>query len=74
MNECQGLQSCEAIDMPEGEDDALLCFVCLKGDVSYVTLPFVMGTTQSHVLAINCAARLLCRYFLMGPWFCLDCQ
>ena len=31
-----------------------------------MTLSFVVGTTQSHVVAINCAASPLCRQFLVG--------
>ena len=62
MNECQGAQSDEAIDMPEeddlandeGENDDLICFVCLKGDVCDDNdIVICDGTTESHAVAIN---------------------
>ena len=83
IRESQGLQSDEAIDMPdeegdandEGEDDELICFVCLKGDVSDDNDIVICDGDHSEPRGCH---QLCCQPPLQtipdGPWFCPDCQ
>ena len=73
----------EAIDMPddegdandEGEDDELICFVCLKGDVSDDNDIVICDGDHSEPRGCH---QLCCQAPLHtipgGPWFCPDCQ
>ena len=83
VNECQGLQSDEAIDMSEeddladneGGDDDLTCFICLKGDVSDDN--GIVICDGDHSEPRGCHQFRYQPTLQTGPdghWFCPHCQ